>query len=148
MNTRRGNKDHIAFEISPKLEILFEDKLSTERCRRDARGATFVILFPERSSLSKFMHSPMHPRSCVPVRHAFYYKKKIKKNTDILEGLNSDILIKSYQVLSIWGTVLTPNQILLYGTWAAPQLSCHSLHLKESREIRPEQHKAHSLFYS
>lgn len=74
--------------------------------------------------------------------------KKNKKNTDILEGLNSDILIKSYQVLSIWGTVLTPNQILLYGTWAAPQLSCHSLHLKESREIRPEQHKAHSLFYS
>lgn len=48
------------------LEILFADKLSTERSRRDAKGAKLVILFPERSSLSKFTHSPMHPRSCIP----------------------------------------------------------------------------------
>lgn len=29
---------------------------------------------------------------------------------------------------------MTPNQILLYGTWAAQQLSCQSLHLKESEK--------------
>ena len=51
----------------PKLEILLADMLSTERCRRDDRAAKLVILFPVRSSLSKFMHSPMQPRSCIPV---------------------------------------------------------------------------------
>lgn len=52
------------------MEILFEDKLSTDRCRRDARGAKFEILFTERSNRSRFIHSPMHPSSCIPVRHA------------------------------------------------------------------------------
>lgn len=66
-------KTTLTSENSPKLEILFEHKLSTERCRRDARGAKLEILFPERSSLSKFIHSPMHPRSCVPARQDVNY---------------------------------------------------------------------------
>lgn len=80
VNIKNWNKDNTYWEISPKLEILFEDKLSTARYRRDARGAKFEILFPERSSLSKFIHSPIHPRSCVPVRRAI---NNIKKSTRI-----------------------------------------------------------------
>lgn len=50
----------------PMLEILLADRLSTSRSRSDARGAKFVILFAERSSLSRFIHSPIHPRSYIP----------------------------------------------------------------------------------
>lgn len=53
---------------SPKVEILFADKLSTDRWRRDARGAKVEILLTERSSRSRFIHSPMHPSSCIPAR--------------------------------------------------------------------------------
>lgn len=60
-------------ENPPKLEILLADKLSTERCRRDDRAAKLVILFPVRSSLSRFMHSPMQPRSCIPAGGVINY---------------------------------------------------------------------------
>lgn len=60
-------------ESPPKLEILLADKLSTERCRRDDNAAKLVIWFPVRSSLSRFMHSPMQPRSCIPARGGIYY---------------------------------------------------------------------------
>lgn len=55
-------------------------------------------------------------------------------NNGIFESLNRDIWIKSYQDLSAWETVWTPNQILLYATWAAQQLSSHSRRLKESEK--------------
>lgn len=60
-------------ESPPKQEILLADKLSTERCRRDDRAAKLVMLFPVRSSLSRFMHSPMQPRSCIPGRGVMNY---------------------------------------------------------------------------
>lgn len=62
----------------PMLEILLADRFSTSRSLSDARGARFVILFPERSSLSRFIHSPMHPRSYISKK--IYLKKKQKKN--------------------------------------------------------------------
>lgn len=63
-------------ECPPKLEILLADKLSTERCRRDDRAAKLVILFPVRSSLSRFMHSPMQPRSCIPASGVINYSTR------------------------------------------------------------------------
>lgn len=59
----------------PMLEILLADRFSTSRSLSDARGARFVILFPERSSLSRFIHSPMHPRSYIS---KIYIKNKNK----------------------------------------------------------------------
>lgn len=70
------------------MEILFEDKLSTDRCRRDARGAKFEIVFTERSNRSRFIHSPMHPSSCIPVRHAICDLVETFLNTE-----NNGILI-------------------------------------------------------
>lgn len=63
-------------ESPPKQEILLADKLSTDRCRRDDRAAKLVILFPVRSSLSKFMHSPMQPRSCIPAKGVINYSTR------------------------------------------------------------------------
>lgn len=50
----------------PRLEIRLAETLRTTRRRREDREAKFVMLFPERSSLSKLVHSPIHPRSCIP----------------------------------------------------------------------------------
>lgn len=55
-------------ECIPILEIRLADTLRTRRSRSDAKGAKLLILFPERSSLSRFIHSPMHPRSNIPVK--------------------------------------------------------------------------------
>lgn len=106
---------------------MFEDKFSTERRRRVARGVKFEMLFADRSSLSKFTHSPMHPRSCIPKDK----QHKCKYGFVIIELINKHFL-KSYQDLSVWETISIPNQTLLYATWAALQLSSHSLHLEES----------------
>lgn len=68
--------ESMCIECPPKQEILLADKLSTERCRRDDRAAKLVILFPVRSSLSRFMHSPMQPRSCIPARGVINYSTR------------------------------------------------------------------------
>lgn len=60
----------------PKLVILFAEILRTERSRKDAREAKFVILFPDRSNLSKLTHSPMHPRSQIPKDFQSYKDRK------------------------------------------------------------------------
>lgn len=46
----------------PRLEILLADKLSTVRSFSDAKGLRFEISFLDKSSLSRFTQSPMHPR--------------------------------------------------------------------------------------
>lgn len=106
-------------EIPPKLEILLADKLSTVRCRRDDRAAKLVTLFPARSSLSRFIHSPMQPRSCIPERGAINYSAQ-----------NNGMSVNSYRGLAISGTVSTPSQIPQFAIWAARRLSCHSRRLK------------------
>lgn len=106
-------------EIPPKLETLLADKLSTERCRRDDRAAKLVTLFPARSSLSRFIHSPMQPRSCIPERGAINYSTQ-----------NNGMSVNSYRGLAISGTVSTPSQIPQFAIWAARRLSCHSRRLK------------------
>lgn len=113
---------------SPKLEILFEDKLSTDRCLRDARGAKFEILLTERSNRSRFIHSPIHPRSCIPARQPVDNSVRTMLNRES----NNVWSIISYQDLWVWGRGWTPSQTLLCGTWAGRQRPCHSLCLKES----------------
>lgn len=68
----------------PMLEILLADRFSTSRSLSDARGARFVILFPERSSLSRFIHSPMHPRSYISKKKKHIHKLSVTGTTDYI----------------------------------------------------------------
>ena len=82
--------------------------------------------------------------SCETKKQQFKIKLKHSKR-GIIERSNSST---SYQDLSIWGTVSTPDQIPLFGTWAVQRISSHSLHLKEPRGTRLQHNnKAHSLFF-
>lgn len=126
----------MCIESLPKLEILLADKLSTERWRRDDRAAKLVILFPVRSSLSRFMHSPMQPRSCIPARDVINYSTWRRQNS----GMSAN----PYLGLAIWGTVWIPSQTPQLETWAAQRLLCHSLRLEDSG-IKGEQSGADFL---
>lgn len=86
-----------------------------------------------------FQTGPVSPKSYTPqcIQDRVFLRGTqltMTSNDGIFESLKSDIWIQSYQDLSVWGTVSTPNQILPYATWAAQQLSSRSLHLKESEE--------------
>lgn len=85
-----------------------------------------------------FQRGPVSPNSYTPrciQDHVFLQDTQILNNTNrsFHRRLKIVVYCKSYQDLSVWGKVLTPNQILPYGTWAAERLSSHSLHLRKNQ---------------
>ncbi len=144
MNTQHGSKEYIAPEILPKLEILLADKLSTERSRRDARGAKFVMLFPDRSSLSKVIHSPMHPRSCIPARHTINHDKQRWHFWKLKKWYMNSILPRP---LSLRNSIDSKSNSPVRDLSSTAVIFSQSAS-ERIRGTRLQHSKAHSLFYS